>query len=175
MAGQGWRLWHPGVGRCLYSESQRLLYGRGWTSIIRNPKSFDRFGIYILKIRAVIDRGVGETRCAVYEGKRLAEIYVRRWSDRNLPRYGDIFAGRITAIDPSLGGAFVDFGIGKPDTIQIAAYMEVSGIWKETPTNTLNVRVNKKIKQVNRKKDKLPSFVLVTEFGTPASKIVKDG
>lgn len=65
-----------------------------------------------MKIRAVIDRGVGETRCAVYEGKRLVEIHIRRWSDNGLPRLGDIFAGRVTTIDQSLGGAFVDFGAG---------------------------------------------------------------
>lgn len=65
-----------------------------------------------MKTRAVIDRGVGETRCAVYEGKRLVEIHIRRWSDAGLPRLGDIFAGRVTSIDKSLGGAFVDFGSG---------------------------------------------------------------
>jgi len=65
-----------------------------------------------MKNRAVIDRGIGETRCAVYEGKRLVEIHIRRWSDNGLPRLGDIFAGRVTSIDPSLGGAFVDFGAG---------------------------------------------------------------
>lgn len=65
-----------------------------------------------MKIRAVIDRGVGETRCAVYEGRRLVEIHVRRWSDEGLPRLGDIFVGRVTSIDQSMGGAFVDFGAG---------------------------------------------------------------
>jgi len=66
-----------------------------------------------VKIKAVIDRGIGETRCAVYEGRRLVEMYVRRWSQNNRPRLGDIYAGRITAIDQSVGGAFVDLGFGK--------------------------------------------------------------
>jgi len=65
-----------------------------------------------MKIRAVIDRGVGETRCAVYVGKRLTEIYIRRWADNNLPRLGDIFAGRIATIDKTIGGAFIDLGVG---------------------------------------------------------------
>ena len=67
-----------------------------------------------MNVRAVIDRGIGETRVAVYERRKLVELYVRRWSDKNLPRIGDIFAGRISAIDKSMGGAFVSLGAG-PD------------------------------------------------------------
>ncbi len=65
-----------------------------------------------MKHRAVIDRGIGETRIAVYEGKRLAELFIRRWSDKNRPRLGDIFAGKITSIDKSMGAAFVDLSHG---------------------------------------------------------------
>ena len=67
-----------------------------------------------MKRKAVIDEGIGETRCAVYEGKKLTEIYIQRWSDANLPRLGDIFAGRVTTLDKTLGAAFVSLGAG-PD------------------------------------------------------------
>ena len=67
-----------------------------------------------MKHRAVIDKGIGETRIAVYEGKRLAELYLRRWSDKLRPRSGDIFAGKISKLDKSMGGAFVSLGHG-PD------------------------------------------------------------
>ena len=65
-----------------------------------------------MKTRAVIDNGIGETRIAVYQGRRLVELFLRRWSDKGRPRLGDIFAGRITNMDKSIGGAFVDLGIG---------------------------------------------------------------
>ena len=48
-----------------------------------------------MKRRCVIEECIGETRAAVYEGRRLVELYVRRWSDSNTPRQGDIFAGKI--------------------------------------------------------------------------------
>ncbi len=67
-----------------------------------------------MKRRAVIEEAVGETRAAVYEGKRLAELYAWRWSDKNKPRAGDIFSGRISRIETSLAAAFVELGHG-PD------------------------------------------------------------
>ena len=63
-----------------------------------------------MKRRCVIEECVGETRAAVYEGRRLVELYVRRWSDKDKPREGDVFAGRITKIDQSMGGAFIELG-----------------------------------------------------------------
>lgn len=66
-----------------------------------------------MKRRAVIEEAIGESRAAVFEGKRLVELYSWRWSDKAKPRSGDIFAGRITRIEPSLGAAFVDLGHGE--------------------------------------------------------------
>lgn len=67
-----------------------------------------------MKRRIVIDKAVGETRAAVFEGKTLVELYVRRWSEQGLPRAGDIFCGRITRIEQRMDAAFVDLGNG-PD------------------------------------------------------------
>ena len=63
-----------------------------------------------MKRRCVIEDCIGETRAAVYEGRRLVELYVRRWTDKDKPRQGDIFAGRIAKIDQSMGGAFIELG-----------------------------------------------------------------
>ena len=63
-----------------------------------------------MKRRCVFEDCIGETRAAVYEGRRLVELYVRRWSDENKARAGDIYVGRIAKIDQSMGGAFVDIG-----------------------------------------------------------------
>jgi len=62
-----------------------------------------------VKRRAVIENAIGETRAAVYEGRRLVELYVDRpW--RATPRTGDQFIGRVTSVDPSVAGAWVDIG-----------------------------------------------------------------
>lgn len=62
-----------------------------------------------MKRRAVIEAAIGETRAAIYEGRRMVELHVDRpW--QKTPRTGDIFTGRITSVDPSVAGAWVDIG-----------------------------------------------------------------
>ena len=62
-----------------------------------------------MKRRAVIETAIGETRAAVYEGRRMVELYVDRpW--QKVPRTGDIYIGRVTTVDPSVAGAWVDIG-----------------------------------------------------------------
>ena len=67
-----------------------------------------------MKLRCVIDNAIGETRAAVWEGKTLIELYVRRTSEDAIPRLGDRFAGRVRRIEKSLGAAFIDLG-AQPD------------------------------------------------------------
>jgi len=63
-----------------------------------------------MKRRCVIENCIGETRAAIYEGRKLVELYVRRESDALKPRQGDVFAGRVAKVDQSMGGAFIDIG-----------------------------------------------------------------
>lgn len=64
-----------------------------------------------MKRRAVIEAAVGETRAAIYEGRRMVELYVDRpW--QTTPRTGDIYTGRVTSVDPSVAGAWVEIGGG---------------------------------------------------------------
>ena len=59
-----------------------------------------------MKRRAVIETAVGETRAAVYEGRRMVELYVDRpW--QKTPRTGDSYIGRVTTVDSSVAGAWV--------------------------------------------------------------------
>lgn len=60
-----------------------------------------------MKRRAVIENAIGETRAAVYEGRRLVELHLERESQASLPQVGDIYTGRVTSLEPSLNGAFV--------------------------------------------------------------------
>ena len=62
-----------------------------------------------MKRRAVIETAIGETRAAIYEGRRMVELYVDRpW--QKTPRTGDIYIGRVTSVDPSVAGAWVEIG-----------------------------------------------------------------
>ncbi len=67
-----------------------------------------------MKRRCVIDKAIGETRAAVWEGKSLTELYTRRWTDMARPRLGDRFFGRVRSIDKPLSAAFIDLG-AQPD------------------------------------------------------------
>lgn len=63
-------------------------------------------------MRIVTERGIGETRAAVYEAKTLKELHVRRDSQASHPFAGDVFDGRVVTIDKNLDAAFVDIGHG---------------------------------------------------------------
>ena len=69
-----------------------------------------------MKRRAVIERGIGETRAAVYEGRRLVELHLDRWSLRALPKKGERWTGQVVTVDNSVAGAFVHLGAG-PDSL----------------------------------------------------------
>ena len=63
-----------------------------------------------MKRRCVIEHCIGETRAAIYENRKLVELHLRRESKNLNPYIGDIFVGKISRIDQSIGGAFVDLG-----------------------------------------------------------------
>ena len=66
--------------------------------------------------------------------------------------------------------AGVDFWLTDTDKKENAR-LEVSGIWKETKSNSINMRINLKRKQLKPTKDS--SYISVVEFGTPKAKIIK--
>lgn len=53
------------------------------------------------------------------------------------------------------------------------SYLEISGLWNESKGNTINMRINVKKKQVKRTVVNAPAFIIVTEFGSPKTKIVE--
>lgn len=63
-----------------------------------------------MRRRAVIEKAIGETRAAVYEGRRLVELHLERESQAHLPQAGDEYRARIRQVEPSLNGAFADLG-----------------------------------------------------------------
>ena len=60
----------------------------------------------------LIDSQPGETRIALVEDGRLAEVEVARGPAR--PGVGDIYLGRVEAVLPALDAAFIDIGIERP-------------------------------------------------------------
>ena len=67
-----------------------------------------------------IEQAVGEERAAVIDHKRDMEYYVRRWSDRDIARKGEIFSGRVKRIDKDLMAAFVDLGNNESGLLRFA-------------------------------------------------------
>jgi len=63
-----------------------------------------------MKYRAVLEHTIGETRAAIYEGRRLVELHLERESQKSAPQSGDVYLVRITHLEPTLNGAFVDMG-----------------------------------------------------------------
>lgn len=56
----------------------------------------------------------------------------------------------------------------------IKGRLEISGILKESKSNTLNMRISQKIKQAKKTDDtKLPVYIVVVEFSQPKAKIIK--
>ncbi len=54
------------------------------------------------------------------------------------------------------------------------AILEVSGIFMETKGNTINMRVNEKLKRLEKSGFKnYPAYIVVTEFSKPSTKILK--
>ena len=74
-----------------------------------------------MKRRAVIEDAIGETRAAVYEGRRLVELHVDRlWV--TTPQSGDVYIAKVTSVDPSVAGAWVDLGdMALPGLLPFAA------------------------------------------------------
>src|SRR4030043_475725 len=59
----------------------------------------------------LIDAGPQEKRAAIVNAGRLEEFYIERPQDKTI--VGNIYKGKIEAVLPSLGAAFVDIGLAK--------------------------------------------------------------
>jgi len=86
-----------------------------------------------------------------------------------------------TIFEESTIGTGIDYWLGKQDKIKTfnpffkkMARLEISGIGKATPKNSINMRINKKKKQIAQSDNtKLEGWISVVEFSTPKTKIIK--
>lgn len=121
------------------------------------------------KIDAQVKRAWNDSLEATeYGATAIAILLIKKFTD-------------YTIIERSFRGTGFDYwlGTGEYDENllpfeQRKAQLEVSGIWKESEHNKIDVRVRLKQRQVNRSNfKKFPVFVIVVEFGTPKAKMVK--
>ncbi len=55
------------------------------------------------------------------------------------------------------------------------SFIEISGIWKKSPKNSVNNRIRLKMKQIQKKATyKLELFTIVIEFSEPEGKIIRN-
>lgn len=78
-----------------------------------------------MKRRAVIEEAVGETRAAIYEGRKLVELHLDRWSDFWKPRIGEQWTGQVVSVDPSIGGLWVELGKGPNGLLSFKAQRDL--------------------------------------------------
>lgn len=109
------------------------------------------------------------------------ENALRFWSDNNESvEYGATAIAVLVIMELTSFSNFqklpqnesADYLILSKKNIREKAYLEISGIWVESPQNSINMRVNKKLKRLLKNNQRgIENFVVVTEFGTPKSKI----
>jgi len=80
-----------------------------------------------------------------------------------------------TAVEQACRGTTIDYYLCHKDEINDlifnhSARLEVSGILHENKSNTVDGRINEKVKRL---KQGLLTFIVVVEFGYPRSKVVK--
>lgn len=78
------------------------------------------------------------------------------------------------AIERSRKGTGFDYWLGDKDTqpFQNKARLEVTGTMSSTDSR-VDYKAKKKLEQTNRSDGSLPAYVVVVEYGTPLSKVVK--
>jgi Ribonuclease G/E len=62
----------------------------------------------------IVDGAIGETREALFNGERAVAIRVKRASDEGRrASWGEVYSGRVRAVDASRRGAFIDLGLSE--------------------------------------------------------------
>lgn len=130
--------------------------------------------------------GIVEKNCAIFWEKEPKEQLMRAWRDSiEATEYGAVgltilLISAFTDLEvierAYIGGRF-DYILGKKRTdsevYEKVARLEVSGIWQETKTNTVESRVRLKLKQTNKSDGlHLKAYISVIELSTPKAKII---
>ncbi len=90
-----------------------------------------------------------EKRVAIIQDETLVEFYIERPQDKTI--VGNIYKGKIEAVLPSIGGAFVDIGLVKK------GFLYLSEI--ETAFESLEARMGNKLDEIKKGQDVLVQVV----------------
>jgi len=113
----------------------------------------------------LIDAAVGETRTALIEEGRVAEIMLERWSESGaFAPAGVRYRGRVTAVDSARGGAFVDLGVGPPAWLPLGR--DARGL-SEGAAAEVRVRA-----EAHAEKGPILALETVAEPGAPAPELL---
>lgn len=91
----------------------------------------------------LINVGLQEKRVAVVEDSRLDEFYIERPQDKTI--VGNIYQGKIDAVLPSIGAAFVDIGLQKKGFLYLAEIESNFEATRERSAASLNVKKGQEI------------------------------
>lgn len=84
-----------------------------------------------------------------------------------------------TSIERAVKGTGIDYWLGyesdDPNSLftKANARLEISGILRESATNTVKTRIKKKLKQTIPSDNTFPVYISVVEFGKPKAEMVK--
>ncbi|MEL6257115.1 MAG: hypothetical protein AAFR87_34290 [Bacteroidota bacterium] len=134
--------------------------------------------------------GAFEEKVKVLWPEQVNNQIIRAWADsQEATEFGAIAVAILilqsltnyTVIERSFKGTGFDYwlGVGEYDENRLPfeqrkARLEVSGIWRESKSNTIDARIELKKQQVKKSDDlNLPVLIIVVEFKTPKSKIFR--
>ncbi len=74
----------------------------------------------------IINKDDFETRIAVTENGKLAEIFIER--DETAPRQGNIYKGKVMQVLPGIQASFIDIGVEKSAFLYVGDFFEIEGV-----------------------------------------------
>ena len=75
-----------------------------------------------MRTEIIINQGIHESRIAILEDSRLAEVWVERPESERM--VGDIYKGLVSAVLPSLQAAFIEVGLERTAFLQVKDMVE---------------------------------------------------
>ena len=117
-----------------------------------------------------INQGIHESRIAIVEEGRLAEIWVERPESERM--VGDIYKGTVMAVLPSLQAAFVEIGLERTAFLQVRDMVEANSEEEErSPRNGRRGRSLPNIQNLVRKGQEILVQIAKEPIGTKGARV----
>ncbi|MHB1601640.1 MAG: Rne/Rng family ribonuclease [bacterium] len=111
----------------------------------------------------IVNKDDFETRIALIEDGKLAEIFIER--DENTPKHGNIYKGKVMQVLPGIQASFIDIGWEKSAFLYAGDFFEIEGSdydffesGTEEPENGENNNRSSKRKKPKRSRKGLPNI-----------------